>query len=90
MSWERDNYVVGARYYVVGTRSIFFHMSPLCCRNCGTMAIDKDKYLTPSQRTRSTRSSTTHSIAGPDLPVIPCQQLLMTEFFRGLRLNLSI
>ena len=28
---------------------LFFH--------CGTMSIDKDKYLTPSQSTRSTRSS---------------------------------
>ena len=25
--------------------------------HCGTMSIDKDKYLTPSQSTRSTRSS---------------------------------
>ena len=35
MSWERDNYVVGTRYYlkVVRTRQIFFHMSPLYCRH---------------------------------------------------------
>ena len=36
-------------------------VSPLCFSStrfvCGTMSIDKDKYLTPSQITRSTRSS---------------------------------
>ena len=31
---------------------LFFHKI-----HCGTMSIDKDKYLTPSQSTRSTRSS---------------------------------
>ena len=31
---------------------LFFHKIP-----CGIMSIDKDKYLTPSQRTRSTRAS---------------------------------
>ena len=31
---------------------LFFHKI-----HCGTMSIDKDKYLIPSQRTRSTRSS---------------------------------
>ena len=36
-------------------------ISPLCFFfhkiHCGTMSIDKDKYLTPSQSTRCTRSS---------------------------------
>ena len=46
---------------------LFFHKI-----HCGTMSIDKDKYFTPSQRTRSTRSShKTHSIAGPRLIVMP-------------------
>ena len=31
----------------------------------GIMSIDKDKYLTPSQSTRSTRSS--HNLQAPDL-----------------------
>ena len=35
----------------VQSSPLFFHKI-----NCWTMSIDKDKYLTPSQRTQSTRS----------------------------------
>ena len=40
---------------------LFFHKI-----HCGIMSIDKDKYLTPSQRTRSTRASH-NSQQAPDL-----------------------
>ena len=39
---------------------LFFHKI-----HCGTMSIDKDKYLTPSQSTRSTRSSHNSQYCGP-------------------------
>ena len=39
--------------------------------HCGIMSIDKDKYLTPSQRTRSTRASHNSNIKGPRLIVMP-------------------
>ena len=45
---------------------LFFHKI-----HCGTMSIDKDKYLTPSQSTRSSGHHKTHSTAGPRLIVMP-------------------
>ena len=55
---------------------LFFHKI-----HCGTMSIDKDKYLTPSKRTRSIGHHTTHSIAGPWLIVMPWSILFSQGLF---------
>ena len=50
---------------------LFFHKI-----HCGTMSIDKDKYLTPSQSTRPTRSPQTSQYCRP----LTCSDALKYSF----------
>ena len=60
---------------------LFFHKI-----HCGTMSIDKEKYLTPSQNTRSTRSSHNSQYCRPQT----YSDALKYSFSQGLFLAPSV